>query len=371
MPGSAVTWLVTLLLGQCYSTDYTNKNNGLDTLPTDIPLSVVSINLDNNVFAVLPPFTFSNFPNLNKVSLRFNSLVTVDALAFNGTSIGFLDLYDNQLTSVPELALPTLTGINVAYNQIDHLDFDVLNALYPDMTSLSILANPVHMDNVSGDPRLPLTGLYIGHTNIRNISWIRTFRETLQSVTLNGLSLSHIDHVFTNFSQLRTVLISQNDLVNFPCPEGTVMSKVEINTNELNEVPNFGCVKDTLENVGLQANAINSVPPDAFTGYSNLYYISLRNNLLTSFPCSAISGTAMSELNLMLNSLTSVPNLECVASTLQILHLDRNSISVVRRSDIHYLTNLNTLLLSENQLTCVEEVGVLKIFQMYPKYRFC
>ena len=341
----------------CWAETYTNNNNGLVTLPPDIPLDTTVINLDNNAFELLPALAFYNLSDLLEVSMRNNLLTAIDAMAFQGTDINDLDFANNKLKSIPECTLSTLTRIVLTSNEIYSINFDSLNSLYPNLAGLTLGDNPISDENITGIPNIPLTELFIQLTNIQNISWIRHFQGSLRRLTINNLNISSMDSdIFSNYSQLIHLLASNCELTSISCPEGTAIWRLVIGGNQFTQLPDLGCLKYSLVDLGYFKNGLTSIPGDYVTDYNQLTALNLANNLLSTFQCSAINGTSMSELDLGENQFTSIPNLECVAPTLRNLGLSYNLISIVHTIDVDYLTNLTTLKLSGNLLQCLEEV---------------
>ena len=207
---------------------------------------------------------------------------------------------------------------------------------------------------------------YLGFTLISNIGWIKPLEGTLKSLTINGLDWSNLaPDYFSNFTNLNVLLSSSCSLSSFHCPENAPLQHLQLMTNSLLMVPDLQCLKDTLLKLGLNENAITNVEDNALSGFGLLKELTLRNNELTSFSCSSISGTVMELLDLELNSLQTFPNLQCIARSLTVLKLTENSISLVQKTDVEFLTNLNTLLLGKNTISCLEWVITCLSFQSF------
>ncbi|MEH2333028.1 COR domain-containing protein, partial [Nostoc sp.] len=104
-----------------------------------------------------------------------------------------------------------------------------------------------------------------------------------------------------------------------------------------------------LQYLNLNSNQLSSLPPE-IVQLTNLQYLNLNSNQLSSLPPEIVQLTNLQYLNLNSNQLSSLPPEIGQLTNLQTLYLNSNQLSSLP-PEIGRLTNLQTLHLSNNQLS--------------------
>ncbi|ELU09151.1 hypothetical protein CAPTEDRAFT_216837 [Capitella teleta] len=131
--------------------------------------------------------------------------------------------------------------------------------------------------------------------------------------------------------------------------------------------------------ITLASNQLSVIVDGAFSKYNHLDNVDLSDNTITEIGALAFNNTILKILKLSKNLLSSLPNLVCVKDTLQILsvwqnnistidtisslvnlvklNLNSNSLTYIKSELFHNLSSLETLLLRNNKLTTIGNLG--------------
>lgn len=229
-------------------------------------LLLQNLHLDFNEILVIPDNTFRGSPNLVGLFLNVNHIHQIADSAFTGTSINFLDLGNNLLTSINSAALlpinSTLTTLELINNRLMTINSDDF-ANARNIRILIISGNAFF--TLPGNAFEPLTSLeFLAMSNC-------------------GLTTLNADW-FVGLTNLQTLYVGNNrigELQPNVLNPLTNLEELHIYSNELIELrrDSFGASLSSLILIFSIGNSINVVDPEIITAGENLNYLFLLNNL--------------------------------------------------------------------------------------------
>ncbi|XP_078664035.1 uncharacterized protein LOC144907102 [Branchiostoma floridae x Branchiostoma belcheri] len=128
----------------CSSTWCSCDGRGLSSVPQDLPTTITSLSLHNNVITTLSQSDFSRYGSLTSLSLNSNQISVINSGAFyNLSRLTALDLQYNQLTSLRSdmfVGLDNLRYLYLHYNNIHSIEAGAFNAT-PQLQQLNLHNN--------------------------------------------------------------------------------------------------------------------------------------------------------------------------------------------------------------------------------------
>ncbi|XP_004545124.1 fibromodulin a [Maylandia zebra] len=191
--------------------------NNLTSIPSNLPLCLRDLRMDNNMIEKVSPADLEGMDNLTILYLHDNALSEVGSSLKGLNSLTLLDLSSNKLTKVPAPLPAYLHQLYLEYNAIDSIPegfLSLFSQLQYFRMSHNLLTNkgiPANMFNVSG-----LVELDLSFNKLERIPSVST---TLQYLYLQanqikeftvGSFCSVVD--VTNFSRLLMVRLDGNEL---------------------------------------------------------------------------------------------------------------------------------------------------------------
>lgn len=246
----------------CTTVTYDEVNQGHTTLPTDIPATVQTINLDENNFPIISDHAFSPYTSLEKLSLSYCEIENVSALAFASTQLEDLNLDFNKLEAPPDLTLVKSSIITLSLSGNPFLGVDSSHFWEQYLRGFIILSS-LSLEN-------------LGLTAFPNISNVAA---TLVTLSLAGNDIELVE---------AEDLIGQSLLVmleNLP-----VLRYLDLARNDLTAMFDFTPLAASLEELDLRVNdiVISTSDEENLLGMldmmRSLTTINLNGNLVTSFP---------------------------------------------------------------------------------------
>ena len=216
----------------------------LTGIPDNIDSSISDLDLSNNILTILRNNIFANLSQLVSLRLHTNQIHTIESEAFNGlTSLTFLTLVRNRLSSIPDLSvMGALQQFNAGFNPIEILNatkFKGLNHL--EYVRLQFV-RPSH---IIAFPEMP---------SLISLNLKRNRMSTLSSDVLRRL---------------------------------LALKELCISFNNFHILPYFGGIEYNLTHLDISYNEFSDFPD--LSRYISLESLNLSNNHITMIPHGSLS----------------------------------------------------------------------------------
>ncbi|KFM58186.1 Leucine-rich repeat-containing protein 15, partial [Stegodyphus mimosarum] len=155
------------------------------------------LDLRDNTFTYFSPEEFRHLKRLKYLHLDGNNLTIIVEKTFDGHNLRHLGLSRNSIFKFSKCAFCNLSiqQLDLSYNQISSLPFDILSPIAHSLESLDLSFNIID----SEDLELALSPVY-----------------KLKKLSLSGMKLTELsDEAFFNNEELKTLDLSYNNFVNF------------------------------------------------------------------------------------------------------------------------------------------------------------
>ncbi|ELU00924.1 hypothetical protein CAPTEDRAFT_194119 [Capitella teleta] len=114
-------------------------------------------------------------------------------------------------------------------------------------------------------------------------------------------------------------------------------------------------ITENVTSLNCGQNAITEILQSDFNDkYPHLEFLYLRDNQIRFIDNGSFKGTKLRLIFLQSNQLSAIPDFHQVKTTLRYLSLRSNQITQIR--DVNYISNLNTLVLSNNLITQLPDI---------------
>ncbi|XP_073500423.1 extracellular matrix protein 2 isoform X4 [Phyllobates terribilis] len=356
------------------------SNAKLTRIPPISDPDVKSLDLLGNFITSIPKEAFNGMPNLERIDLSKNKLMStgIDPLAFKSIkNLRRLYLDGNLLDQIP-LELPsTLEELKINENKLGNLEEDSLKDL-KNLITLELEGNELSEANVSPKAFKPLqhvTYLRLGRNKFRTIP--QGLPVSIEELHLENNQIEEISETsFNHTVNLNTVVLRYNQLEETRIPPLTWifhknLESIDLSYNQFYQVPSY--LPKSLLHLVLVGNQIERIPGYVFAHLNpGLEYLYLSFNKLendgidpTSFHGAYHS---LREIFLDYNQLTTVPVGMEDMKDLHILRLNNNKIKTVSPncicsaedegdSNIEYLhlenNHINTREISPYAFSCI------------------
>ncbi|XP_077132897.1 extracellular matrix protein 2 isoform X1 [Ranitomeya variabilis] len=344
------------------------SNAKLTRVPPISDPDVKSLDLLGNFITSIPKEAFNGMPNLERIDLSKNKLMStgIDPLAFKSIkNLRRLYLDGNLLDQIP-LELPsTLEELKMNENKLGNLEEDSLKDL-KNLITLELEGNELSEANVSPKAFKPLqhvTYLRLGRNKFRTIP--QGLPVSIEELHLENNQIEEISETsFNHTVNLNTVVLRYNQLEETRIPPLTWifhknLESIDLSYNQFYQVPSylpksllhlvlvgnqieripgyvFAHLNPGLEYLYLSFNKLdnNGVDPTSFHGaYHSLREVFMDYNELTTVPVGMEDMKDLHILRLNNNKIKTVsPNCICSAedegdSNIEYLHLENNHIN--------------------------------------------
>ncbi len=267
--------------------------NRLESVPTDLPLSLEELRLDNNKLSVMSEAAWARCPGLLVLSLSNNSLGNGSDSLPNAVlsplcSLRTLNLDHNHLTSVP-LGLPlSIKELYLKGNLIEQFRGGAFNGI-SELVVLDLSANRLTNKGLLRESLLNATHLESLNLEGNRLKQVpRHLPCSLKTLNLEGNLISSVKKaVFSTLKNLEHLGLARNKI--FKVAPGAfrtlpALHQLDLCHNTLRQVPRQ--LPQALHSVALTHNKIQSVPRDAFCwgnkslSLSGLVRVQLEHNLI-------------------------------------------------------------------------------------------
>jgi Leucine-rich repeat (LRR) protein len=336
---------------------------------------LISLSLKHNLIRELPPRLFYHIHKLYSIELSGNMISQINQQSFVGIedTLMYLDLSNNQLSTIDELPFKNLVSLNLADNLLKKVSpgsFKHLNRL----RYLNISDNPLYGGFPPVFPR-SLISLDVSRTDLQILPTILLLNlESLKSISFSGNKLQEInENTFKNLYNLTNIDLSYNKISNIESEAFVDLQnlyKLNLRGNNLRifggEHFNTGTGLEVLD---LSNNVLEYLSPTVFIIHPRLRKIDLSGNRFTIFPNELIKTLQFLEiLNLSNNLLHTIKEFGFAqVIRLRELNLSNNRIESVEELAFHNSTQLQRLDLSNNRLEYLSErmmEGVLRMEEL-------
>lgn len=344
------------------------SNNKVVALPSELfkdsSGSIKEIYLQNNSISVLAPKLFTNLEQLLALDLSRNQLTSawINSETFTGLiRLVLLNLSHNKITKLgPTIFsdLYTLQILNLEHNIIETIPADTFSPMN-NLHTLIISYNKItYLDAYSLNGLYVLSLLAIDNNLLEGIH-PEAFRNcsSLQDLNLNGNVLASVPHALKDMRLLRTVDLGENSITSLDEPSFRGMTNLyglrlignrlqNISKRAFSDLP-------ALQILNLARNRIERVEQGAFSTSPNLQAIRLDANLLTDINGLFTDVNSLLWLNVSDNQLEWF-DYAMIPRGLQWLDLHKNSIKELgNHYGLDLELRLQTLDASFNRLTTV------------------
>ncbi|XP_070710330.1 asporin [Pempheris klunzingeri] len=269
---------------------YLDKNL-LESVPTDLPVSLEELRLDNNPLRVMSEAAWARCPGLLVLSLSNSSLGNRSDSLPNAVlsplcKLRTLNLDHNQLTSVPQGLPLTIKELYLKGNLIEQFSGGAFDGI-SELVVLDLSANRLTNKGLLTESLLNATHLESLNLEGNRLKQVpQHLPRSLKALNLEGNLISSIKKAaFGTLKNLEHLSLAKNKI--FKVVPGAfrtlpILHQLDLCHNTLRQVPRQ--LPHALHSVALMHNKIQSVPRDAFcwgnTTLSRLVQVQLENNLI-------------------------------------------------------------------------------------------
>ncbi|PWA20081.1 hypothetical protein CCH79_00018668 [Gambusia affinis] len=267
--------------------------NELQSVPTDLPVSLEELRLDNNLLETMSEAAWAQCPSLLVLSLSNNNLGNRSGSLPPGAlsplhNLRTLNLDYNQLASVP-LELPlSIKELSLRGNHLQQLSRGVFNGI-SQMLVLDLSANRLKSKGLVRDSLLNATHLESLNLEGNKLKQVpQNLPNSLKTLNLESNLISSIKKAsFRNLNNLEHLGLARNAIVKVSTGAFKTLSalhQLDLCHNKLHQVPRQ--LPEGLHSVALTHNKIESVPNNAFCwgsqslSLSRLVQVRLEHNLI-------------------------------------------------------------------------------------------
>ncbi|KAK7066357.1 hypothetical protein SK128_011653 [Halocaridina rubra] len=299
-----------------------------DTFASQSELDI--LNLSENKLTRIGHYTLRGLTTLHELDLSFNNLTVLEKPFISLSSLKYLRLHNNLLSSITQdtfVGLNQVQDINLSNNKISFLEVAAFQHLVS-LAHLTLSHNPL-----STLATLDFFGLRLQYIDLSEIGIIRVPQALTQFVRTLNLADNNITEIhrgdFDSFPYLTFLILNDNSLDQL---EEDALGRHEyllqlwLGYNRLSSIPQS--LPPSLQRLNLMGNLISHIQDGDFRGLTNLQELYLGNNTLSEIASCAF----------------------CELATLRTLDLRGNHLRNFTSHIFSHLVNLDTLDISHNPL---------------------
>uniref|UniRef100_A0A8C5E6M0 Leucine-rich repeat-containing G-protein coupled receptor 4 n=1 Tax=Gouania willdenowi TaxID=441366 RepID=A0A8C5E6M0_GOUWI len=276
--------------------------------------------LQNNQLKTVPSAALKNLHSLQSLRLDANHITTVPEDSFEGLQqLRHLWLDDNNLTEVPIGSLrhqENLQALTLALNRILYIPDNAF-------ANLSIMClfdlgpnRGFHSNDIASipegafhnNPLLRTIHLYDNPLSFVGVSAFQNLSD-LHSLMLRGASMMQDFPILTWTNNLESLTLSGTKISSVPsdlCEDLKLLRTLDLSYNKIKQLPSLqGCIR--LQEISFQHNHIQQIDRDTFQGLSSLRLDLSRNEIRVIHRDAFLTLTALTNLDLSMNSLNVTP----------------------------------------------------------------
>jgi leucine-rich repeat protein SHOC2 len=351
--------------------------NGITSLPTQVGLltQLHTLNLDGcfslsilptqiGLLSQLRVYNLSNCQSLNSLPTQIGLLTQLHTLNLDGCfSLSILPTQIGLLTQLHTLNLYCCYDLNNIPTELEHLTNLREFSLYTTQINKFLLKmkNWIKLEvlelnnlNIEAIPSEVWTMTKLRHLSLscNKLSFIPSELYCLSNLTHLNLSSNQIIHIsnqINKLTQLQFLNLSSNQLTEFPDDISSLLhlSELWIYNNKLNQFSSQ--LPPNLVRLNLDRNSITSISSTTLSSLTQLQYLNLSDNQITTLPTQIGLLTSLQELNLNNND-----NLSFIPSDLV--------------SEKHELENHCFLNLVQNSSNCLFEFVCFFVLELTFKF---
>ena len=335
--------------------------------------NIVKLNLWSNEIAFISSGAFYGISNLQTLDLGRNRLTEMPDLTPVSTSLTYLNLKENDITSknLSAIVMTKLVTLHLGLNEITYFSTTSLRYVMPKLTILNLNSN-----KITG-----ITSEYFSQFGYLEKLYLFSNRLTeLNPVDLNisySLTRLEVDHnniamlgngSFTGFTNLNILKMSYNSITEFDVAEISngqglpSLLHLLLFGNDLTNMPCTDLLPNQMETLDVGGNKITYIPDGYFSNFQNLTSLNLDGMAMVNLPDFTtvmqyleelvLSNNDFVQLNLSGNFFMSVP-------VLKKLDLRYNSLTILNEGSLCAenltMANLEELDLRDNEISIVSE----------------
>lgn len=230
------------------------------------------LDLSNNKISFIPNY-FSNLSKLKVLSLSHNSIEIPSTVIFRLKHLRELYIDNNGLEELPptNLKLPSLEILDLGKNLIKSLSN--LNINIKNIKELNISNNPLVDANLPNDYK-SLIKLHMVNCNLVEIP---NFFINLRSLKFLALDENLLSSPFFKLNRLEQLSLTNNNIVQIPHLQCISLKELYLQKNSLREFPETICGNKNLEIINIDSNNIKELP-HCLIKLDSLRFLSLQGN---------------------------------------------------------------------------------------------
>ena len=311
-------------------------NKSLTTIPSDIPKSVMLLDLSENRRLKITETAFKEVTLLRTLKLNNCNLKTaftiphhVSGLYLRGNELSY-EQFDKMFSSTS----PFMRAIDVTRNQIQITDRQpLLKAVNLKVRALDLTGNS--MKTVYNKI---FSGLH-----------------SLTDLRLDSMGIEAVEeNAFHDLSNLLFLRLVDNNIVILPrnvFKPLKNLKKIALEKNKLQAVPNFNGLPKEMIGIDLGYNNITDISTLSEMGIRTIAWLSLWQNNITTLPKHVFQKVSVFGINLSFNKIREIQGYSFTACTfLYELYLDSNELISISVKAFRSVQKVSVLSLSNNKL---------------------
>ncbi|CAN9506034.1 unnamed protein product [Ophioblennius macclurei] len=307
--------------------------------------SLQKINLNNNKLGKLEDGVFEGLTQLTELRMTKNQIKNVSASVFKSlTNLSLLDLSKNSLKQVDPILrqLPHLRKLHLSGNQLFAFQF---NSSTLGLRYLDLSQNPLRVFNLTADVLPNLVWLTLGGQSGKH----RTRMEVRNGTFLRSVATLDISSLSVSLDDAKALLEAVNSSL-------TLLRMYGMKKLDLGELIDASCAIPTLDKLLIRQNSLTSIDSGLFRLCGNITELDLRDCKVRNITADAFKSLKnLTTLNLSRNNLLAVPAATRDLPGLQKLDLSSSNIKGLKCEDFAGLTGLRHLYLYQNSIGSLKD----------------